>query len=65
MISYENNEHSLKTTAEAYLGKRKIHGRLPVMVNSQLRYGTGIDLDKKIEYNNNENRNSLLSYLWR
>lgn len=46
VISYENNEYSLKTTAEAYLGKHKIHGRLPVLVNSQLEYGAGIDLLK-------------------
>lgn len=45
LVSYENNEHSLKTTAEAYLGKHKIHGRLPVVVNNQLGYGVGIDLN--------------------
>ncbi|MDO4762812.1 MAG: glycoside hydrolase family 3 protein [Flavobacteriaceae bacterium] len=44
LISYENNEHSLKTTAEAYLGKHKIHGKLPVLVNEQLKYGMGIEL---------------------
>lgn len=41
LISYENNEHSLKTTAEAYLGKHKIHGNLPVLVNEHLKYGMG------------------------
>ena len=46
LISYENNEHSLKTTAEALLGRHKIHGRLPVVVNDQLKYGAGVDLDK-------------------
>ena len=46
LISYENNEHSLKTTAEALLGRHKIHGRLPVVVNDQLKYGAGMDLDK-------------------
>lgn len=47
LVSYENNEHSLKTTAEAYLGKHKIHGRLPVVVNEQLQYGAGQDLEVK------------------
>ena len=46
LISYENNEHSLKTTAEALLGRHKIHGRLPLVVNDQLKYGAGVDLDK-------------------
>lgn len=45
MISYENNEYSLKTTAKAYLGEHKVHGRLPVIVNDQLKYGAGIDLN--------------------
>lgn len=30
VISYENNEHSMKVTAEAYLGKHKIWGKLPI-----------------------------------
>ena len=47
LISYENNEHSLKTTAEALLGRHKIHGRLPVVVNEQLQYGVGQDLEVK------------------
>ena len=46
LVSYENNEHSLKTTAEAYLGKHKIHGRLPVLVSDQLKNGVGVDLGK-------------------
>ncbi len=47
LVSYENNEYSLKTTAEAHLGKHKIHGRLPVVVNEQLQYGAGQDLEVK------------------
>lgn len=46
LVSYENNQYSMKATAEAYLGKYKIHGRLPVIVNDQLSYGMGIDLEK-------------------
>lgn len=52
LISYENNEHSLKTTVEAYLGKHKIHGRLPVVVNEQLPYGAGVDLMKNEKMKN-------------
>lgn len=44
LVSYENNKHAMKTTAEAYLGKHRIHGRLPVLVNEQLKYGMGIDV---------------------
>lgn len=44
LVSYENSKHAMKTTAEAYLGKHRIHGRLPVLVNEQLKYGVGIDV---------------------
>lgn len=41
LVSYENNQHSMKVTAEAYLGEHKIHGKLPVVVNEYLKYGIG------------------------
>lgn len=44
VVSYENNEDSMKATADALNGKTKIHGRLPVLVNDRLKAGTGIDL---------------------
>ena len=47
LISYENNPLSMKATAEAYLGKQKINGRLPVVVNEQIKYGMGIDVPKQ------------------
>ena len=47
LVSYENNPLSMKTTAEAYLGKQKINGRLPVVVNEQIKYGMGIDVPKQ------------------
>ena len=47
LVSYENNPLSMKVTAEAYLGKQKINGRLPVVVNEQIKYGMGIDVPKQ------------------
>ena len=47
LVSYENNPLSMKVTAEAYLGKQKINGRLPVVVNEQIKYGMGIDIPKQ------------------
>ena len=47
LVSYENNPLSMKATAEAYLGKQKINGRLPVVVNEQIKYGMGIDFPKQ------------------
>ena len=47
LVSYENNPLSMKATAEAYLGKQKINGRLPVVVNEQIKYGMGIDVSKQ------------------
>lgn len=47
LVSYENNPLSMKATAEAYLGKQKINGRLPVVVNEQIEYGMGIDVPKQ------------------
>lgn len=44
LVSYENNEDSMTATANALNGKTPISGRLPVIVNSQLPYGTGISL---------------------
>ena len=47
LVSYEYNLLSMKATAEAYLGKQKINGRLPVVVNEQIKYGMGIDVPKQ------------------
>ncbi|WP_333597953.1 glycoside hydrolase family 3 protein [Chryseobacterium flavum] len=43
LVSYENNDDSMNATADALNGKTKIWGRLPVLVNSQLKTGMGID----------------------
>lgn len=44
LVSYENNDDSMTATANALKGKTKIWGRLPVLVNDQLKAGMGIDL---------------------
>lgn len=43
LVSYENNDLSMKASAKALLGKIKIHGKLPVIVNENLKAGSGIE----------------------
>lgn len=43
LVSYENNDLSLKVSAKALLGKTKISGKLPVIVNENLKAGSGIE----------------------
>lgn len=43
LVSYENNDLSMKASAKALLGKSKISGKLPVIVNENLKAGTGIE----------------------
>ncbi|CAD7802847.1 Beta-hexosaminidase [Chryseobacterium aquaeductus] len=45
LVSYENNDDSMTAAANAINGKTKISGRLPVLVNDQLKAGTGITLE--------------------
>ncbi|MBT2622100.1 glycoside hydrolase family 3 N-terminal domain-containing protein [Chryseobacterium sp. ISL-6] len=45
LVSYENNDDSMIATADALLGKTKIWGRLPVLINDHLKAGMGIDLN--------------------
>jgi len=45
MVSYENNDDSMTATANAINGKTKISGKLPVLVNEQLKAGMGITLE--------------------
>ncbi|MCQ9641836.1 glycoside hydrolase family 3 protein [Chryseobacterium sp. WG14] len=45
LVSYENNDDSMNAAADALNGKTKIWGRLPVLVNDQLKPGMGIDLN--------------------
>ncbi|MCL8536690.1 glycoside hydrolase family 3 protein [Chryseobacterium gallinarum] len=43
LVAYENNDDSMNATADALNGKTKIWGKLPVLVNDQLKAGMGID----------------------
>lgn len=43
LVSYENNDLSMKASAKAILGKTKISGKLPVIVNENLKAGSGIE----------------------
>lgn len=52
LVSYENNEDSMNATADALNGKTKIWGRLPVLVNDQLKAGMGMDLNPVSSINN-------------
>jgi len=45
LVSYENNEDSMTATANAINGKTKIWGKLPVLVNDQLKAGMGTTLE--------------------
>jgi len=45
LVSYENNDDSMTATADAFNGKTKISGKLPVLVNDQLKPGMGINLE--------------------
>lgn len=44
LVSYENNDDAMIATASSLLGNSDITGKLPVLVNDKLPYGTGIDL---------------------
>lgn len=44
LVSYENNDDSMTATAKALKGQTKIWGRLPVLVNDELKAGMGINL---------------------
>jgi len=45
LVSYENNDDSMRATANAINGKTKIWGKLPVLVNDQLKAGMGMTLE--------------------
>jgi beta-glucosidase-like glycosyl hydrolase len=44
-VSYENNDDSMNAAADALNGKTKIWGKLPVLVNDQLKPGMGIEFN--------------------
>lgn len=45
LVSYENNDDCMVATANALNGKTKISGKLPVLVNENLKFGMGQDLN--------------------
>lgn len=58
LVSYENNDDAMKATANGLLGQTKIWGRLPVLVNDNLKFGMGMDVDTKIPTNQTDRKNS-------
>ena len=59
LVSYENNEDAMKATANGILGHTKIWGRLPVLVNDQLKFGIGMDVEAKNPSNQTDRKISL------
>ena len=59
LVSYENNEDAMKATANGILGHTKIWGRLPVLVNDNLKFGIGMDVEAKNPSNQTDRKISL------
>lgn len=59
LVSYENNDDAMKATANGILGQTKISGRLPVLVNDQLKFGIGMDVEAKNPSNQTDRKISL------
>lgn len=45
LVTYENNDDSMIATAKAFCGQTKIWGKLPVLVNDDLKAGMGLELN--------------------
>ena len=60
LVAYENNEDSMKATAKAVMGKTKVSGRLPVLVNQNLTAGMGIDLPAKTVKTHSANKKTVI-----
>ena len=59
LVSYENNDDAMKATANGILGQTKICGRLPVLVNDNLKFGIGMDVEAKNPSNQTDRKISL------
>ncbi|WP_312206145.1 glycoside hydrolase family 3 protein [Epilithonimonas hominis] len=59
LVSYENNDDAMKATANGILGQTKISGRLPVLVNDNLKFGIGMDVEAKNPRNQTDRKISL------
>ncbi|MBC7557142.1 MAG: glycoside hydrolase family 3 protein [Chryseobacterium sp.] len=44
LVAYENNADSQTAVGKAFLGETEIHGRIPVLVNENIKEGAGMDL---------------------
>ncbi|WP_226063346.1 glycoside hydrolase family 3 protein [Kaistella polysaccharea] len=51
LVAYENNDDSMKATTKALSGETKIWGKLPVLVNENLKAGTGMELNPSTRIN--------------
>ena len=59
LVSYENNDDAMKATVNGILGQTKISGRLPVLVNDNLKFGIGMDVEAKNPSNQTDRKISL------
>lgn len=59
LVSYENNDDAMKATANGILGQTKIWGRLPVLINDNLKFGIGMDVEAKNPSNQTDRKISL------
>lgn len=55
LVSYENNDDSMTATAKALNGQARITGKLPVLVNNDLKAGMGINLNASSKINFKDN----------
>ena len=60
LVAYENNDDSMIATAKAVMGKTKVSGRLPVLVNQNLTAGMGIDLPAKTVKTHSANKKTVI-----
>lgn len=60
LVSYENNDDSMKATANALNGQTRISGKLPVLVNENLKEGMGIDLNASSQVDLKKTKNKTI-----
>jgi beta-N-acetylhexosaminidase len=58
LVAYENNDDSMKATAIGLLGQTEISGRLPVLVNENLKAGSGINLKSSTQNSSDSKKTS-------
>lgn len=62
LVSYENNDDSMTAVSKAFCGQTKIWGKLPVLVNENLKAGMGLVLNasSKIDLNSKKNPQTVI-----